>query len=111
MDDDSWRETLKKLADLLSYMYDVGLADKRGVVMVHLFGILHGSDLREANITPGAVVREAKIPKGYSTAVGAGMSLAPYVKPGDKAHDLIERGRRQGFQGTTQDDVPSPDRV
>lgn len=97
--DDSWGETLNELAARLRYMYEVGLADKRGVVMVHLFGIRHGSDLREANITPGAAVRAAQIPKGYSTVLGAGMSLAPYVKLRDEAHDLIERGHRRGFQG------------
>ena len=97
--DESWRETLDYLAARLRYMYEVGLADKRGVVMVHLFGILHGADLREANITPTAVVREAQIPKGYSPVVGVGMSLAPYVKLRKEAHDLIERGHRRGFRG------------
>ena len=40
-----------------------------------------------------------EVDKGYSPVVGVGMSLAPYVKLRNEAHDLIERGHRRGFRG------------
>ena len=47
--------------------------------MIHLFGIKHGEELREAGVSE--VIRESGIHSTYTTELGKGIKLARYVKP------------------------------
>ena len=73
-------------------MYQIDLANRQGVTLVHLFGILYGEDLREAEITPLAVVRRAQIPKGYSSELSTGIALSQYVTVRDETYQQLPGG-------------------
>ena len=51
------------------------------VANIHLFAIKHASDIREAGLTAGDVVKASGIRTSYGTEVNKGMNLAKYVAP------------------------------
>jgi calcineurin-like phosphoesterase family protein len=72
--------TTMELAEILGKMY--GEAPKgEAVAMIHLFGIKHAQDIRDAGASIDDIVHAAGLKPSYRTEVQKGVNLAKYVQP------------------------------
>lgn len=71
---------IDELGGILRRMYD-GAPKGEKVANIHLFGIKYASDLRNAGITAGQVVKASGLAASYQVEVNKGMNLAKYVAP------------------------------
>ena len=69
--------TVYELGNKLRKMYETKGANK--TTMIHLFGVIYSSEIREAGIKPKEIVKAAQMNDSYSTEVNKGMNLAEYV--------------------------------
>ena len=71
------------LAKKLREMYTHGLAEKKAVAMVHLFGIMFAGEIERYASAPTATAKEiaqgAGLGKSYGTEIDKGRTLAQYV--------------------------------
>jgi len=77
--------TVNDLAKELRKMYENALKGEKAT-MIHLFGIRYSKYIRENNITPSEIIRNAnlnnkkEISPEYSVEINKGINLAKYVK-------------------------------
>ena len=71
------------LANKLREMYTHGLARKRAVAMVNLFGIMFAGEIERCGSAPTATAKEiakrAALGESYGTEIDKGRTLAEYV--------------------------------
>lgn len=69
--------TLNGLATKLREMYNTKGANK--TTMIHLFGIIYGTEMENAGIQAIDVIRAAQLKESYRTEIRKGVNLARYV--------------------------------
>jgi len=72
--------SVDELGGILRRMYD-GAPKGEKVANIHLFGIKYASDIHDAGLTAGAVVKASGLSTSYQVEVNKGMNLAKYVTP------------------------------
>lgn len=71
------RMTEEQAGIRLREMYDRGKASGRAMAAIHLFGIIHATQI--AHLSSGEIVAHAGIPEAYRSEVCKGIALAEYV--------------------------------
>lgn len=73
-------KTREQLGGTLRRMYDDAPSGEK-VANIHLFGIKYATEIRDAGLTAGDVVRASGIRTSYGAEVSKGMNLSKYVVP------------------------------
>ena len=60
-------------------MYAQGLAEKKAVAMIHLFGILYAKEIDACIANPQEIARGAGLGTSYGTEIRKGCVLAEHV--------------------------------
>lgn len=79
--------TANELGRKLRIMYSL---NERKSVMIHLFSIIHGKEMREKDIKPIDVLKAAKMPESYVTEINKGIALSEFVELKEKYRDVFD---------------------
>lgn len=69
--------TVNELGTKLREMYETKGANK--TTMIHLFGVIYGTEMEKAGIKPIEVINAAQMSESYVTEINKGIRLAQYV--------------------------------
>lgn len=70
--------TLLELGLKLKDMYE-NAPKGDSTTMIHLFGIMHAKEIRDADYTPRDILKVAGMPASYQTEISKGVRLSKYV--------------------------------
>ena len=70
--------TVNELAMKLKEMYESSDGEK--TTMIHLFGIMYASEVKECGYTPKDILKIADMPESYQTEISKGIRLSKYVE-------------------------------
>ena len=69
----------QELVNTLQDVYAHGLAEKKAVAMIHLFGILYAEEIEACVANPQEISHRAGLGKSYGTEIRKGCVLAEHV--------------------------------
>ncbi len=69
----------QELANTLKDMYAHGLAEKKAVAMIHLFGILYAEEIEAYVANPQEIAQKAGLGKSYGAEILKGCVLSEHV--------------------------------
>ena len=75
----------QELANVLKEMYAHGLAEKKAVAMIHLFGILYAAEIEACVANSREIARRAGLGESYGTEIRKGCVLAEHVTVQDRS--------------------------